>query len=171
MSLHKLALVRKAVDVAFSMSGTRLAVLSDADVAVYACDLKQRPIPRPTLLWRSAPFSGACPRLVAFRGDDQICVLTDAWDEDESSMYISKGEELFSQGPILETARVSSITSSVEFQNLYVHFQDGSTHEVLLDDPSSNATLQTSLVTRLPSTMPELKVAQMDGNVRILLLM
>jgi len=167
MSLHTLALTHKAVDVAFSMSGTRLAILSDADVAVYALNLKQRPVLLPTLLWRSKLFVEVCPRHVAFRGDDQVCVLTDAWDEDESSMWTSEGEELFPRGPILEAAKVSAITSSVDFEKVYLHFQDGSVHEVLAAQQSSNSTLQTSLEMSLPLFAPESKVIQLNGTVRI----
>jgi elongator complex protein 1 len=170
MSLHKLALTHKAVDVALSMSGTRLAVLSNADVAIYTLDLKQRPVPLPTLLWRSEPFVDICPRHVAFRGDDQICVLSDAWDEDESSIWISESEELLYKGPILEATKVSSITSNVEFQRLYVHFQDGRIHEMLIDQLSNDSMLQTSLEMRLSSFASDAKITQLNGNVGIVLL-
>jgi hypothetical protein len=52
MAFHTLALEYKAVDVALSESGSRLAVLSNTDLALYALDLNKRPIPKPTLLWK-----------------------------------------------------------------------------------------------------------------------
>jgi elongator complex protein 1 len=167
MSLHKLALTQKPIDVAFSMSGARLAVLSDTDVAVYAYDPKQRPIPLPTLLWRSTSFVDVCPRHVVFRGDDEICVLTDAWDEDESSIWLSEGDNLLNKGPILEAVQVSSITSSVDIQDLYVHFQDGGVHEMLVERQSSDLTLQTAPKTNLPTVASEARIVQVNGNVRI----
>jgi elongator complex protein 1 len=102
MSLHKLPLEHKAIDVAVSMSGTRLAVLSDTDLAVYALDMSKKPVPMPSLLWRSDAFKDHIPRHVAFVGDEQIFVLTDDWDEDESSVWISNDKELVSRGPILD---------------------------------------------------------------------
>jgi elongator complex protein 1 len=109
MSLHTLKLEHKALDVALSGSGTRLAVLSDSDLAVYALDMKKRPIPKPSLLWRSDTIKSHCPRHVAFVGDDQVHVLTDDWDNNESCLWRSQDEELVLQGPLLEAGSASSL--------------------------------------------------------------
>jgi elongator complex protein 1 len=165
MSLHQLTLNRKAVDVAISMSGNRFAVLSEGDVALYLLDLKKRPVPPPTLVWRCEAFEGFCPRHVTFLGNDQVCVLADAWDEEESFVWVSEKENLVPKGPILQAEKVSFITSSVDFQQIYVHFQDGSVHGLLFGDSFTDVTLKTSLAISLPTFVPEAKVVFLDGEV------
>ncbi|KAF2635875.1 elongator complex protein 1 [Massarina eburnea CBS 473.64] len=164
MSLQQLSLDKKALDVALSMSGTRLAVLSDSDLAVYTVDLKKRPVPVPTLLWRSKSLEEAYPRHVAFLGDDRVCILADNWDEEESSIWISEGEELLPKGPILEPGQVSSLTSGIDFQKVYVSFQNGSIHELLLGEAADDLPLQTSLALSLPSFSPEVKISILEGK-------
>ncbi|KAF2677310.1 elongator complex protein 1 [Lentithecium fluviatile CBS 122367] len=164
MSFHQIALGHKAVDVAISMSNARVAVLSDTDVAVYALDLKKRPVPVPTFLWRRATLEGFCPRQVTYLGDNQICILTDAWDEEGSFVWVYENEELICKGPIRATAKVSSITPSVDFQRLYAHFQNGTVHEVRFGDSSADAPLLASLIVSFPSFAPEVKVVLLGGE-------
>jgi len=165
MSLYQLSLDYKAVDVALSMSGTRLAVLSDTDVAVYALDMGKRPVPSPTLLCRIEALKGHCPRHVAFVGDEQIFVLTDRWDEENSRLWTSKGEKLVYQERVQGPGRTSSIVPSVDYQMLYLQFQDGSLHEVRKDEAPSNSSLQSRLVNKFPSFAPEVRVVIFDGMV------
>lgn len=165
MSLQEIALNSKALDVALSMSGTRLAVLSDTAVTVYGLDLHRRPLPRPVFLWKSTALEGTCPRQVAFLGDEQVCVLTDSWDDGESHIWTSDGEELVQLGPILEAAKVSSLSSSLDFQKLHVLFQTGMLHEVLLGGRPGSSCVETSLVTTLPSFASEVRVTSIDGKV------
>jgi elongator complex protein 1 len=166
MSLQRLDIDGKAIDVALSMSGTSLAVLSDTNVAVYAVDLKKRPVPPPTLLWRSTALSRACPRHVTFLGDERFCVLADKWDEEESFIWVSEGQDLVSKGPILEPGKVSSITTSVDYQQIYINFQDGSIHELVLGEGTDDLPLQSSQVTTLPSFAPEVRITSLDEKVR-----
>lgn len=170
MSLHQLALENKAVDVALSKSGTRLAVLSDTDLAVYSMDLTKRPVPSPQLLWRSDSIQGHVARHVTFLGDDQVLVLTDTWDEEESNLWTSQSEELVFRGPVLESGRVSSIVSSVDYEKIYMQFQDGALYEVANDDADAQSPLQTTLVQGFPSFAPETRVIVMDGQVRPLII-
>jgi elongator complex protein 1 len=166
MSLHQLTLSQKAIDVAFSVSSTRLAILSEVDVALYTIDLKKQPVPPPALVWRSEAFQGLCPRHVAFFGKDQVGVLTDAWEEEESLLWVIGEGSLYRKGPILGASQISFMTSGVDSQKLFVHFQDGDVHEVLTADSFVDVTLQTLLATSLPSFAPEAKVILLGGEVR-----
>ncbi|KAF1937312.1 elongator complex protein 1 [Clathrospora elynae] len=164
MSLHTLTLESKPIDVALSQSGTRLVVLSDNDLAVYALDLNKRPIPKPVFLWRSDAMKDHSPRHVTFVGDDQIFVLTDSWDEDESRIWRSEGDALLPQGPLVDAESASSLISSVDFETLYVQFQNGALHQVGSDETTADLPPQTSLVHKFPSSAPEVQVVNVDGQ-------
>jgi elongator complex protein 1 len=165
MSLHTLALDSKPIDVALSKSGTRLAVLSDQDLAVYALDLNKRPIPKPAFIWRSDAVKDHSPRHVTFVGDDQIFVLTDSWDEDESHLWRSEGEMLLSQGPIIEAESASLLLSSVDHETLHVQFQNGALHQIGTEEATADLPPQTSLVNKFPSPAPEVQVVEIEGQV------
>lgn len=167
MSLHILTLEQKPTDVAISSSGTRLAVLSDKSLAVYALDMLKRPLPKPVLLWRSDAVQGHSPRHVTFVGDEQIYVLTDSWDEDESFLWRSEGEELLPQGPIIEAENISSLTSSTNFENLYAQFANGALHQIRTSEALSDLPPETSLVHKFPSFAPEVKIIVFDEQVRM----
>ncbi|KAF2127337.1 elongator complex protein 1 [Dothidotthia symphoricarpi CBS 119687] len=162
MSLHTLALEQKPIDVGLSSSGTRLAVLSDKDLAVYALDMHKRPLPKPALLWRSDAVQNHSPRHVNFVGDEQIYVLTDSWDEDESCLWRSEGEELLPQGPIVEAESISSLTFSTDFENLYTQFANGALHQISTSGASSDLPPETYLVHKFPSFAPEVRVIVLD---------
>jgi elongator complex protein 1 len=165
MSLHQLGLKHCAVDVAVSKSGTRLAVLSDNGVSLYSMDITKRPVPVPSLLWRSDSLEGHVPRHVTFLGDEQVCILTDSWDEPESCLWVSRGEELTLRGPILEPGRTASLFSSSDHGRLYVQFQDGKLYEVGLDEDQCPDPSQTSFVLKTPSFTPEVNVILLEGQV------
>ncbi|KAF1849738.1 elongator complex protein 1 [Cucurbitaria berberidis CBS 394.84] len=164
MSLHTLALQHKPVDVALSLSGNHLAVLSDHDLAVYALDMSKKPLPRPLLLWRSDAIKDYCPRHVTFVGDNQIYVLTDHWDEDGSYLWRCEGEDLLLQGPVVEAEGASLLTSSVDLETLYLQFQNGALHQVSTDEATADLPPQTSLVQKFPSFPPEIQVIDIDGQ-------
>lgn len=167
MSFHSLALESKTIDVALSKSGTRLAVLSQQDLSVYALDLNKRPVPKPSLLWKSDAVKDHCPRHVTFVGDEKIFVLTDSWDEDESSLWRSEGEFLLPQGPIVEADSISTLLSSIDSDTLYTLLQNGALHEVITDETAEDLPPQTSLVNKFPSFAPEVQVAKFEGQVRV----
>ncbi|RMZ66090.1 elongator complex 1 [Pyrenophora seminiperda CCB06] len=164
MSLHTLTLESKPVDVALSKSGNRLAVLSDTDLAVYSLDLQRRPIPKPAFLWRNDAVKDHSPRHVTFLGDEQIFVLADNWDEDEASLWRSEGDMLLPQGPIVETDSTSLLLSSVDHEMLYTEFQDGTLHQVVIDETTTDLPPQTSLVHKFPSFAHEVQVVNFDGQ-------
>lgn len=165
MALHTLPLERKAVDVAFSNSSSRLAVLSAGDLAVYALDMHKRPLPKPALIWRTDVIKDSSPRHVAFLGDETICVLTDSWDEDESCLWSTVGEALESRGPMVESEGVSSLSSSVEYNKLHIQFQDGALHEVEVDKTQTDLPPSTSLIHKFPTLAPEVRIVTVEGQV------
>lgn len=155
------------MDVALSKSGNRLAVLSDSDLAVYALDLNKRPIPKPSLLWRSDAVKDHSPRHVTFLGEDQMFVLTDSWDEEESSLWHSEGDMLLPQGPIMEAEGTSLLLSSIDQETLYSQFQSGALHQVVVDETTSDLPPQMSLVNKFPSFAPEVQLVNVEGQVCI----
>lgn len=167
MCLQELSLadLDKIVDVALSTSGTRLAVLTDLRISLYSIDMSKRPVPPPALLWSSSAFRSVLPRHVAFISDEQISILADDWLHEESSVWISAGDNVVLRGPILEPERASSLVPSVDGQKLYVHFQDGSLHEIASDEEQNSSHLQTTLVHKFPSFAPEIKVTIVNGKV------
>ena len=171
MALLQLALDRIPVDVAFSHSGTRMAVLSENDVAVYAFDLKKRPVMPPSLIWRATipgDLAGHSPRHVAFSSNEKLYVLSDVWDEEESFMLMAEEYEDGNGGgftrpcPILEPGKTSSIASDVEGKHVFLSFRDGSIHLVREDDMQMN--FPTMAV--LPSFALEVKVVTLEEEVR-----
>jgi elongator complex protein 1 len=166
MSLHTLVLESTPIDVAISKSGTRLAVLSDQDLAVYALELNKQPIPKPAFIWRSDAVKNHSPRHVTFVGDEQIFVLTDTWDEEESHLWQSEGEMLLPQGPIIEADSTSLLLSSVDHETLYVQLQNGALHQIGTDEATADLPPQTSLVNKFSSPVPEVQVVKVEGQVR-----
>lgn len=166
MAFHTLALEHKAVDVAISRSGNRLAILSNDDLALYALDLHKRPIPKPTLLWKSDAIRNHCPRHVAFVGDDQVFCLADTWDEDESCLWRSEGTELLPLGPIIESDGASSLQPDVEHKTLFIQFQSGALHRIDTGEDSVDLPPQTSLLHKFPALAPEVRVVTIDEQVR-----
>ena len=170
MAFHTLALEHKAIDVAVSETGNRVAVLSNHDIALYALDLSKRPIPKPVLVWNSNVIKTRYPRHVTFVGDERLFCMTDNWDEEESCLWRSEGPELLPIGPIIHTTGASSLLSDADFMALYVQFQDGSLHNVDTHAESTDLPPQTSLVHKFPSLVPEVKVVTVEGQVRATIL-
>ncbi|KAF2184333.1 elongator complex protein 1 [Zopfia rhizophila CBS 207.26] len=164
MCLHQLSLENKAVDVAISKSGTRLAVLSHQGIEFYALDMTRRPIPAPELLWRDDALQGHCPRHIAFSGDDEVFVLADHWDEEDCSLWTSREKQLSRRGWIVGNGKVSSLFAGLDFKNMYVQFQDGSLRLLQMDEISSDAQIHTILVNKFPSFAPESRVMSQDGK-------
>jgi elongator complex protein 1 len=165
MAFHTLVLERKALDIAISKSCNRIAVLSDSDLAVYALDLSKRPVPKPVLLWRSDAIKSHCPRHVAFIGDEQIFCLTDNWDEDESFLWKSNGEEVISLGPIVEAEGVSSLISDLDRKALCIQLQNGALHMIDTAEDSAGLPPQTSLTHKFSSIAPEYSIATVEEQV------
>lgn len=80
MAHNELTLESNAIDVAFSKSGTRIAVLMSNRFSIYLWSLKSRPVPIP-ILESSYPLSEAStsrPRQIAFLNDNEVYVLRDS---------------------------------------------------------------------------------------------
>lgn len=161
MSFQTLSLDSVPIDVTLSKSGIRLAILSNHTLAVYALDMHKRPVPKPTLLWRSDALKDYSPRHVAFVGDESIHVLIDNWDEEEAFLWRSEGEDIVPHGPIMETENVSSLVSTVDQSAIYAEFQNGALHQV---DITEDMSPQTPLVQKLPTFCAEVQVAHVDGQ-------
>ncbi|PYH47499.1 Elongator subunit IKI3 [Aspergillus saccharolyticus JOP 1030-1] len=77
MAHNELALDSNIIDVAFSKSGTRIAILENDRFSVYLWNLKARPVPMP-ILESSYPLSDAPdsrPRQIAFIHETEVYVL------------------------------------------------------------------------------------------------
>lgn len=80
MAHNELKLDSNAIDVAFSKSGTRIAVLTQDSFAVFLWSLKTRPVPAP-ILESSYPLSNAStsrPRQIAFVNENEVFVLRES---------------------------------------------------------------------------------------------
>lgn len=81
MAHNELSLDSNAIDIAFSKSGSRIAVLMKDHFSVFAWPLKTRPVPGP-ILESSYPLSDAMdsrPRQIAFLNETEVYVLKDAY--------------------------------------------------------------------------------------------
>ncbi|KAL4775486.1 IKI3 family-domain-containing protein [Aspergillus nidulans var. acristatus] len=77
MAHNELPLDANAIDVAFSKSGTRIAVLMNDHFSVYLWSLKSRPVPVP-ILESSYPLpgeKGSRPRQITFINDNEVYIL------------------------------------------------------------------------------------------------
>ncbi|KAL4906464.1 hypothetical protein BDW74DRAFT_132824 [Aspergillus multicolor] len=77
MAHNELPLDANAIDVAFSKSGTRIAVLSNDHFSVYLWSFKSRPVPAP-ILESSYPLSAekdSRPRQITFINDNEVYIL------------------------------------------------------------------------------------------------
>lgn len=79
MAHNELALESNVIDVAFSKSGSRIAVLMSNTLSIYLWSLKSRPVPIP-ILESSYPLSddpASRPRQIAFLNENEVYVLKD----------------------------------------------------------------------------------------------
>jgi elongator complex protein 1 len=77
MAHNELALDSNAIDIAFSKTGTRIAVLMNDRFSIFLWSLKSRPVPVP-ILESSYPLSDekhSRPRQIAFINDNEVFVL------------------------------------------------------------------------------------------------
>lgn len=78
MAHCEVAMDANIVDVAFSRTGERIAVLTRDNFSVFAWSIKQRPVPEP-MLESSYPLPTATenrPRQIAFLNENEVYVLT-----------------------------------------------------------------------------------------------
>ena len=80
MAHNELSLDSNIVDVAFSKSGTRIAILMKDCFSIFLWSLKSRPVPSP-ILESSYPLSDAPdsrPRQIAFVNEHEVYILKDS---------------------------------------------------------------------------------------------
>ncbi|KAF2013672.1 elongator complex protein 1 [Aaosphaeria arxii CBS 175.79] len=164
MSFLQIPLEKKAVDVAISATNSRIAVISNSDVSVYSLDLHKRPVPKPTLLWRSDSLQDYLPRQVAFI-DDRVYVLTDSWQEEESSLWLSNdNQQLDFLGRILEPGRASSIVQRADYHSIYVQFYSGLLYDIRPDGTLDNFVGGTQSLLPFPTFTPTAQVTTVDSQ-------
>ena len=165
MAMYTQALERKAVHIAFSRCGARLAVLSDQDITVFNLNVNEPPYKQPIMLWQDAAFKNHNPRQVAFIGDDLICVLTDTWDEVESWLWWYVDGVLMSHGKIVESGRVNLFNANVDCGTLYIQLQNGEVHRVIMNKHTTDLPVQTTLLHKFQLLVAELHVIEREGQV------
>lgn len=110
------------VDVAFSHSGARIAILTQDSLSVFAWSVKTRPLPAP-LLESSHPLSqtpGYLPRQVAFLGESEVYVLSHFGPSEcriERTMLETRETTL--AYTTSEGERIHSIFSNLEHDSLW----------------------------------------------------
>lgn len=121
MAHNELKLDSNVIDVAFSKSGTRMAVLMDKSFSVFLWSLKSRPVPVP-MLESSYPLPDAPtsrPRQIVFLNETEVYLLKD------SAPGISHIERTR-----LETRETRVVHRAQEFEELYSIFA-GVSHSAL----------------------------------------
>lgn len=166
MSMWQLALEDAIVDTAISMSGNRLAVLSNQTLSLYSLEVSKQPVSAPKLLWRGEPLVSQCPRRVVFVGDDRVFVLTDYWDDNDCGLWESEHDGLVQfKCRVGKGIPISGLLTSLDYKDLYMYFQNGALHQLgSLQDFGSNCG---TLVNRFPSSAPEVKVVKVGENNRM----
>ncbi|KAJ6179337.1 hypothetical protein N7519_009798 [Penicillium mononematosum] len=109
MAHNELALESSAIDVAFSKSGNRIAVLTSNAFSVYLWSLKSRPVPVP-ILESSYPLSDAPasrPRQIAFLNENEVYVLK---DNGPNSSHIERA--------VLDTRTTESVYQAADSEQL-----------------------------------------------------
>lgn len=129
MAHNELPLDFNVIDVAFSKSGTRIAVLMEKSFSVFLWSLKSRPVPMP-ILESSHPLSDAPamrPRQIAFINETEVYVLKDNGpntDYIERTALETRESRVVYQS--VEPEQISSIFAGVGHQALW--FSHASSH-------------------------------------------
>ncbi|KAJ5112266.1 hypothetical protein N7532_000311 [Penicillium argentinense] len=122
MAHNELALDSNAIDVAFSKSGTRIAVLMKDSFSIFLWALKSRPVPVP-ILESSYPLSDAStsrPRQIAFVDENEVYVLREPKPNStiiEKTMLETRSTEVIHEA--LGT-RFSSIFPGIGHDSLWI---------------------------------------------------
>jgi elongator complex protein 1 len=123
MAHNELALESNAIDVAFSKSGTRIAVLMDNRFSIFLWSLKSRPVPGP-ILESSYPLSddtASRPRQIAFLNDNEVYVLKDTGPRSsqiERTNLETRATELVYQAA--DSEQLASIFAGIGHQALWL---------------------------------------------------
>ncbi|KAJ5665766.1 uncharacterized protein N7477_008214 [Penicillium maclennaniae] len=122
MAHNDLPLDSNIIDVAFSKSGARIAVLTEKSFSVFLWSLKSRPVPMP-ILESSYPLSDAPamrPRQIAFVGETEVYVLKDSGpntDHIERTTLETRESRVVYQS--VEPEQISFIFAGIGHQSLW----------------------------------------------------
>ncbi len=155
----------KPIDVAFSILGTRMAVLSDQHLVVYAINMTRRPTPKPEILWQSHFSPDHSARHVVFAGDDRVCVLTNTWDKNESYLWYYAQGALFFQQKILESEEASLLISSIDHSETFIQFRSGAVHRIVVNEVEAEVQFSTIFVHKFPSLAAEAQMISFKQEV------
>lgn len=122
MAHNELTLDSNVVDVAFSKTGTRIAVLMDKSFSIFLWSLKSRPVPVP-ILESSYPLSdapGSRPRQIAFLDDNDVYVLKDSGPNvshiERTTLETRSSKVIYEAGA---SEQLSSIFAGIGHQSLW----------------------------------------------------
>ncbi|KAL6706085.1 putative elongator complex protein 1 [Coniothyrium glycines] len=163
MSLLTVPVHQKVTDIAFSLSNTCMAVLSEDAIACYNIDMSLRPIPQPMLLWGASDLRDYSPRHVTFVGD-VIYVVTDTWDRDGSQLWRSEGTKLIQLGQLTETESIATLITCLDHENLFLQLRSGALRKIDINDETSSLLPHSCQIQDLPAFCPEVQIIQMDGQ-------
>jgi len=143
MAHNELALDSNVIDVAFSKSGTRIAVLMQDSFSVFLWSLKSRPVPLP-ILESSYPLSDAPqsrPRQIAFLNDNEVYVLKDSSPNtshiERTSLETRSTQTVYQA---VDTAQLSSIFPGIGHQIMWFSHAPQPTRPISYSCVSPSAT-------------------------------
>lgn len=122
MAHNELPLDSNIIDVAFSKSGTRVAVLTENNFSVFLWSLKSRPVAAP-VLESSHPLSDAPssrPRQIAFLDETEVYVLKDSAPDTshiERTMLVTRETRVVYEAA--ESEQLCSIFPAVGHRSLW----------------------------------------------------
>ncbi len=176
MALHELALDQNAIDVAFSQSNTRLAVLHETSISVFDWDIESK-VPKPPSLQftiKTVLTPGTYNRQICFYGESDV--LTLGSEHPGSVMYHYPDDDIARDSRIsrLYTQNVCNITTSTDHLTLCIQCETGSSTEDLPfpdREPMHHTSHLKSNITieniAFPVSCPWVEVIHYNDEVRI----
>jgi elongator complex protein 1 len=121
MALHELKLQQDAIDVAISQSSTQLAVLDRGKVVIYSYSITSKSVQQPEC-HSEHPLPQDCdvPVQVAWRGENEVFVLTHDAELNQDAVYVLNCETLNWVLVDVSLDHVSSIVSSQSYSEVYI---------------------------------------------------
>lgn len=134
------------VDAAFSASGTKIAVLTQAGVALFDWDLSTKPVPEPTLI-ETLPFNrvkGARSRQVVFY-EDQVVVLRQLQAEGSAVAQYLPGQKIFfTNYQTMEGDYIDTLSSDVGNHRVWISNKTTTGTKIFHFLPNDESSIQNS---------------------------
>jgi elongator complex protein 1 len=160
MSLHQVSLSGNALDVAISASNSRIAVLVEHEILVFALDVHKKPIPEPTFLWRRATPLDHSPRQIAIVANEEIFLITDEWNSSVATLWKCEEQETISYGCVSGLGSGSSIAPSLSWTGLFLQTSNGSISSIdTIRPPPDTRELNLTPVAKFPSPASLVRIA------------